>query len=280
MMHIPIYIRKQSAQSLIGKNRNNLEQSKIEMRNYALMLAAITMLLACNPETRLINQCEKQLNSMYKALDNGDGEAFFIAESKYYKWANNLSAEEQEKIAEIESSGLLAGYFEGMQMSGEPDVNIVNLVCELAPNETSAAIQKLKDISELQLAYKNVYGYYADNFDILRNFYNNGFIINPNTQERIPTKKKLFKGRRDFGISSIEFLSTDNMCKIEMRAYTKNIWGVQVPLFEAYIPWHSLLVDYDNEIVESIVRVMDKTGCTYPGLIIGHKNNILEGNWE
>ena len=249
------------------------------MRNYALMLAAITMLLACNPETILINKCEKQLNSMYKALKNGDGESFFKAESKYYKWTNGLSIEEQEKIAEMESSGLLAGYFKGMQMSGEPDVLIVNLVRKLAPDETSAAIQKLEDIIDLQLAYKNVYGYYADNFDILRNFYNNGFIIDPNTQERIPAKEKLFKGRRDFGISSIEYIPTNSLSKIEMHSYTQNVWGVQVPLFEAYIPWRSLLTEYDKDIVESIVRVMDKTGC-YPGLMVGNFNNRVVGNWE
>ena len=64
-----------------------------------------------------------------------------------------------------------------------------------------------------------------------------------------------------------------------MRSFTKNISVVQVPLFEAYIPWRSLLAEYDKDIVESIVRVMDKAGC-YPGLMVGNFNNRIAGNWE
>lgn len=99
-------------------------------------------------------------------------------------------------MAAFRSSG---GYFEGMAMSGEADAQMIRLVCDFAPDETSAAIQKLEDIKELQLAYKSVYGHYADTFDILRDFYNNGFVIDYNTQVRIPVKEKLFTGRRDFG---------------------------------------------------------------------------------
>lgn len=253
------------------------------MRNYALMLAAITMLLACNSETYLTKQCERRLNSMYEALRDNDPNSFFKTESKYYAWYNSLSSDKQSLITEIEEkwthSGRAGGYFEGMQMSGEADARMIRFVCDFAPDETSAAIKKLEDIMDLQLAYKNVYGHYADTFDVLRHFYNNGYIIDYNTQVRIAVKEKLFTGRRDFGISSIEYIPTNNMNKIEMRSFTKNIWGVQVPLFEAYIPWRSLLAEYDKDIVESIVRVMDKAGC-YPGLMVGNMNNRIAGNWE
>lgn len=253
------------------------------MRNYVLMFAAITMLLACNSETKLTKQCEKQLNSMYEALRDNDPTSFFKTESKYYAWYNSLSSDEQSLIAEVEAewthSGSAGGYFEGMGMSGGADAQMIRFICDFAPDETSAAIQKLEDIMELQLAYKGVYGHYADTFDILRDFYNNGFIIDYNTQVRVPVKEKLFTGRRDFGISSIEYIPTNNLNKIEMRSFTQNIWGVQVPVFEAYISWRSLLTEYDKDIVESVVRVMDKAGC-YPGLMVGNINNRIAGNWE
>lgn len=249
------------------------------MRNYVLMFAAITMLLACNSETKLTKQCEKQLNSMYEALRDNDPTSFFKTESKYYAWYNSLSSDEQSLITEIEEKWLHSTRAGGYLTFGEADAQMIRLVCDFAPDETSAAIQKLEDIMELQLAYKGVYGHYADTFDILRDFYNNGFIIDYNNQVRIAVKEKLFTGRRDFGISSIEYIPTNNMNKIEMRSFTKNIWGVQVPLFEAYIPWRSLLAEYDKDIVESIVRVMDKAGC-YPGLMVGNMNNRIAGNWE
>ena len=247
------------------------------------MLAAVTMLLACNSETYLTKQCEKRLNSMYEALRDNDPTSFFKTESKYYTWCNSLSSDKQSLIATIEEkwtdSGRAGGYFKGMQMSGEADARMIRFVCDFAPDETSAAIQKLEDIVDLQHAYRSVYGHYADTFDVLRHFYNNGFIIDYNTQVRIPVKEKLFTGRRDFGISSIEYISTNNLNKIEMLAFTQNIWGVQVPIFEAYIPWRSLLTEYDKDIVESIVRVMDTAGC-YPGLMVGHFNYKISGNWE
>lgn len=249
------------------------------MRNYVLMFAAITMLLACNSETKLTKQCEKQLNSMYEALRDNDPTSFFKTESKYYAWYNSLSSDEQSLIAEIEEKWLHSTRAGGYLTFGEADAQMIRLVCDFAPDETSAAIQKLEDIIDLQLAYKNAYDHYADSFDVLRHFYNNGFIIDYNTQVRVPVKEKLFTGRRDFGISSIEYIPTNNLNKIEMRSFTQNIWGVQVPVFEAYISWRSLLTEYDKDIVESVVRVMDKAGC-YPGLMVGNINNRIAGNWE
>ena len=249
------------------------------MRNYVLMFAAITMLLACNSETKLTKQCEKRLDSMYEAIRDNDPKSFFKTESKYNIWCNSLSSDEQSLITEIEEKWLHSTRAGGYLTFGEADAQMIRLVCDFAPDETSAAIQKLEDIMDLQLAYKNVYGHYADTFDVLRHFYNNGYIIDYNTQVRVPVKEKLFTGRRDFGISSIEYIPTNNMNKIEMRSFTKNIWGVQVPLFEAYLPWRSLLAEYDKDIVESIVRVMDKAGC-YPGLMVGNMNNRIAGNWE
>lgn len=263
------------------------------MKKYILILTAMISLVACNSEKMLRTRSEKLLNSMYEALRDNDPKSFFSTEIKYYTWVNSLSQDKQKMLTDIETewmnTGRIGGYFQGMKMfdKAENDASMIRFVCDFVPEESSKAIQKLEDIQKLQQAYKNTYGNYADNFETLRHFYINESIIDyyivDETEARVPVyvpvKDKLFTDRKDFDISTIEYVPNNRNDVIQMRAYTQRILGLQIPLFEASIPWRLLLSEYDDETVQSIIRVMNKAEC-YPGLMVGNFKNTISGNWE
>ena len=261
------------------------------MKKYILILTAMISLVACNSDKMLRTRSEKLLNSMYEALRDNDPKLFFNTEIKYYNWSNSLSDDKQKMLTDIETewmnTGRAGGYFQGMKMYDETGASsiMIRFVCDLVPEESSKAIQKLEDIRELQLAYKSIYGEYAENFETLRHFYINESVIDyyiVNESEvhvYVPVKDKLFTDRKDFDISTIEYVPNNRNDVIQMRAHTQRFMGLQIPLFEAAIPWRLLLSEYDDETVQSIIRVMNKAEC-YPGLMVGNFKNHIAGNWE
>lgn len=184
------------------------------------------------------------------------------------------------------------------------------------------AIQRLKDIRDLQVAFKSETGHFTPSFDSLKNFYNNGTIKvimqigsnddslavvntekvkkrNPritsqqlldmykkgerlvfSVENKIPVKDTLFNGRNDFDIDSIAFVpfSGDS---IVMESAIKRVSGVNVPLFEASIPYKQLLVGLDNQLRINLDAERTQTG-RYPGLKVGSITapNNNAGNWE
>lgn len=184
------------------------------------------------------------------------------------------------------------------------------------------AIQRLKDIRDLQVAFKSETGHFTPSFDSLKNFYNNGTIKvimqigsnddslavvntekvkkrNPritsqqlldmykkgerlvfSVENKIPVKDTLFNGRKDFDIDSIALVpfSGDS---IVMESAIKRVSGVNVPLFEASIPYKQLLVGLDNQLRINLDAERTQTG-RYPGLKVGSITapNNNAGNWE
>lgn len=184
------------------------------------------------------------------------------------------------------------------------------------------AIQRLKDIRDLQVAFKSETGHFTPSFDSLKNFYNNGTIKvimqigsnddslavvntekirkrNPritsqqlldmykkgerlvfSVENKIPVKDTLFNGRNNFDIDSIAFVpfSGDS---IVMESAIKRVSGVNVPLFEASIPYKQLLVGLDNQLRINLDAERIQTG-RYPGLKVGSITapNNNAGNWE
>ena len=191
----------------------------------------------------------------------------------------------------------------------------------------SIAVQRLKDIRELQVAYKNVNGRYASTIDSLKMFYNDGKMkitmqvgskddslawahteqikkkfrylkgdkLNAKLSELylagdqllvfqishdVPVKDTLFSHRTDFNIDSLAFIpfSGDS---VQMASTIKMVSGVRVPLFEASMPYRSLLRGLNNQLRINLDAQREDQG-KYQGLQVGSISapNNNAGNWE
>ena len=190
------------------------------------------------------------------------------------------------------------------------------------------AVQRLKDIRTLEVAFKGVNGRYTADIDSLINFYNTGkmdiimqvgssddsLAVENTTRVKdraflklskeeqnarlmelsrqgqklvfsistpIAVKDTLFNGRPDFCVDSLKYIPFSGKQFIETDAIVKTVSGVQVPLFEARMPWKALLKGMDNQLrinLDSELEDQDK----YPGLQVGSVNqpNNNAGNWE
>lgn len=184
------------------------------------------------------------------------------------------------------------------------------------------AIQRLKDIRDLQVAFKSETGHFTSSIDSLKDFYNNGTIkvvmqigsnddslavvntqklkkrnprITPqqmlllyvkgehlvfSIENEIPVRDTLFSGRPDFSIDSLAFIP---FCgdSIIMESAVKRVSGVNVPLFEASMPYKQLLQGLDNQLRINLDAEREDTG-RYPGLKVGSVTapNNNAGNWE
>ena len=191
----------------------------------------------------------------------------------------------------------------------------------------SVAVQRLKDIRDLQVAYKNVNGRYASTIDSLKMFYNDGKMkitlqvgskddslamahteqlkkrfrnlkgdkLNEKLHELylageqnlvfqishdIPVKDTIFRSRTDFHVDSLAFIP---FCgdSIQMDATIKMVSGVKVPLFEASMPYKSLLRGLNNQLRINLDAQREDQG-KYQGLQVGSITapNNNAGNWE
>ena len=191
----------------------------------------------------------------------------------------------------------------------------------------SIAIQRLKDIRDLQVAYKNVNGKYASTLDSLKMFYNDGkmkLIMQVGSKDdslamahtnqlknkyrylkgeklaeklnelylagdenlvfqitrEIPVKDTLFKSRTDFNVDSLAFIPFSGDSVI-LASTIKTVSGVKVPLFEASMPFRSLLKGLDNQLRINLDAEREDQG-RYQGLQVGSISapNNNAGNWE
>jgi len=186
----------------------------------------------------------------------------------------------------------------------------------------AVAIQRLKDIRDLQVAFKSETGHFTSSIDSLKDFYNNGTIkvvmqigsnddslavvntqklkkrnprITPqqmlqlyvkgehlvfSIENEIPVRDTLFNSRPDFSIDSLAFIP---FCgdSIIMESAVKRVSGVNVPLFEASMPYKQLLQGLDNQLRINLDAEREDTG-RYPGLKVGSVTapNNNAGNWE
>ncbi len=192
---------------------------------------------------------------------------------------------------------------------------------------SQVAIQRLKDIRTLQVAFKSVNGRFTPSVDSLKLFYETGnmdivmqigshddSVAVANTEAikkankklkpeqmtaklqeayeqgqpvvfsittQIPVKDTLFHNRPDFCIDSLAFIPFSGGARTEMEAIVKTVSGVQVPLFEARMPYKALCKGLDNQLrinLDAERRDQNK----YEGLQVGSINqpNNNAGNWE
>ena len=186
----------------------------------------------------------------------------------------------------------------------------------------AVAVERLKDIRTLQVAFKGATGHFTSSVDSLKDFYNNGKIqvvmqvgsqddsvaventkrikkrnprIKPeelyalyqkgeqlvfSIKNEIPVRDTLFNSRPGFCVDSLAFIpfSGDS---IIMESTIKKVSGVNVPLFEASMPYKSLLKGLDNQLRINLDAERKDTD-RYPGLKVGSVTapNNNAGNWE
>ena len=97
----------------------------------------------------------------------------------------------------------------------------------------------------------------------------------------INVKDTLFNGRPDFCIDSLKYIPFSGKQLVETDAIVKTVSGVQVPLFEARMPWKAILKGMDNQLrinLDAEARDQNK----YEGLQVGSVTmpNNNAGNWE
>ena len=163
----------------------------------------------------------------------------------------------------------------------------------------AAAIVKLKDIRTLQVAYKNVNGKFAPSIDSLIDFYKNGkmtVIRSIGSMDdsmavaqgkvmseaiEIFVKDTLLKNRPDFNPDQLKYIPFTDGKQIIMSETIKEVSGVDVPLFEAKVPYVDLLNGMDHQQVVNLVYERCDTD-RYPGLQVGsiENPNNNAGNWE
>lgn len=188
---------------------------------------------------------------------------------------------------------------------------------------SAVAVQRLKDIRELQVAYKSVNNKFASTVDSLILFYNTGkmdvilqvgsrddslAVANTDalkkknrkiTQEEfyelylkgerviaslkteVNVKDTLFRSRKKFVIDSLKYIPYSGGQEVEMEAVIKKVSGVDVPLFEARMPYDALLKGLDRQLVINLkadCEVMNRYKGLQVGSITAPNNNA--GNWE
>jgi len=98
---------------------------------------------------------------------------------------------------------------------------------------------------------------------------------------KIPVKDTLFNGRDDFNIDSLKFIPFSGKSPVQMEAITKLVSGVQVPLFEARMPFDLLLKGMDRQLIVNL-NAERRDQNRYEGLQVGSVTapNNNAGNWE
>ncbi len=191
----------------------------------------------------------------------------------------------------------------------------------------AVAVQRLKDIRTLQVAFKSVTGKFNSSIDSLKQFYEGGQMeivmqigsmddslavmnteaikkankkLKPeqvteklqeayaagqkvvfSTVTKIPVRDTLFNNRPDFCIDSLKYIPFSGKEPIQMESTTKMVSGVPVPLFEARIPWKSLLKGMDRQLIINL-NAESRDLNRYEGLQVGSVTapNNNAGNWE
>ena len=97
----------------------------------------------------------------------------------------------------------------------------------------------------------------------------------------IAVKDTLFNGRPDFCIDSLKYIPFSGKQAVEMDAIVKTVSGVQVPLFEARMPYKALLKGMDKQLIINLDAEREDQN-RYTGLQVGSVTtpNNNAGNWE
>ena len=165
-------------------------------------------------------------------------------------------------------------------------------------------IDRLKDIRTAQIAHKDVNGFYANNFDSLVSFIDNGIFtliekrdssyLEYNRTYRIDMLKEVeivdtlgFVSVKDslFGdnesykmMAKVPIDGTDSEFSIKADIIDKN--GYQVPVFEVKVQKNIVLFDQNKDLLDQENKVISVDGVNGPEIILGSMTDVsTSGNW-
>ena len=165
-------------------------------------------------------------------------------------------------------------------------------------------IDRLKDIRTAQIAHKDVNGFYANNFDSLVNFIDNGIFtliekrdssyLEYNRTYRIDMLKEIeivdtlgFVSVKDslFGnnesykmMAKVPINGTDSEFSIKADIIDKN--GYQVPVFEVKVKKDIVLFDQNKDLLDQENKVISVDGVNGSEIILGSMTDVsTSGNW-
>ena len=100
-------------------------------------------------------------------------------------------------------------------------------------------------------------------------------------ENKIPVKDTLFTTRENFKVKDLKYIPFSEGDTVIMRTIVKQVSGVDVPLFEAQMPYWSLLKGMDHQQIVNLVAEREDTD-RFPGLMVGSIENANNnaGNWE
>ena len=165
-------------------------------------------------------------------------------------------------------------------------------------------INRLKDIRVSQIAHKDVKGYYANNFDSLINFIDNGIftliekrdssyleydrtyridmlkeVIVIDTLGFVSVKDSLFKTNDDYKMmSKIPIEGVEENFTINADIIDKN--GYNVPVFEVKVSKDIVLFDQDTDLLKEENETISVDGVNGSEIVLGSLTEVsVNGNW-
>ena len=171
-----------------------------------------------------------------------------------------------------------------------------------------ATIERLKDIRKAQLAYKDIYGKFTDNWDTLiyfvthdsiRNIRRVGELTDSMIEAKINEQKALELGLiirdtiresvleslfgKDYDANKLRYVPVSNE-KAEFHLAAGAVRtgsGIIVPVFEAKAHNNTILKNLDEQLIINL-NGQRRTNEKYPGLQVGSltEANNSAGNWE
>jgi hypothetical protein len=164
-----------------------------------------------------------------------------------------------------------------------------------AQRET-AVVQKLKDIRNSQVLFRQANGAFASDFDTLISYIRNGEIpvvkIIPDPTDTTFTKTisdtlgyvkvvdSLFRTRRNFKLDELKFIPFSSEEVFMLDAGEIERGGVKVSVFEAKADYRTYLKGLDEQRVLNLIASMEQLE-RYPGLKVGSMTEpSTDGNWE
>ena len=165
-------------------------------------------------------------------------------------------------------------------------------------------INRLKEIRVSQIAHKDVKGYYANNFDSLINFIDNGIftliekrdssyleydrtyridmlkeVIVIDTLGFVSVKDSLFKMNNDYKMmSKIPIEGVEDNFTINADIIDKN--GYNVPVFEVKVEKNIVLFDQDTDLLKEENETISVDGVNGSEIVLGSLTEVsVNGNW-
>lgn len=204
---------------------------------------------------------------------------------KPVKFNNELKARSEVGIQRLKDIRTLQVAFKSVNGRFSPSVDSLkmfyetgkmDIVMQIGSNDDSVAVANTEAIKKAnkklkpqELTAKMMEAYLA------------GTKVVFSTVTEIPVKDTLFRSRLDFCVDSLFYIPFSGKQLTEMESTIKTVSGVQVPLFEARMPYKALCKGMDNQL-----RINKDAECRdqnkYEGLQVGSITapNNNAGNWE